>query len=221
MHIFETLVSRYDDPYGEMQSAVRDLGLEQAHSLATGRGVTVAVIDSGVDANHPDLDGRVSVAHDLVNSPQAPSHGEVHGTAVAGIIASVANNNEGIIGVAPDVDIAALRACWAVAGASSESHCSTFTLAQALDVAITLEPDIINLSLAGPFDPLLAQLLDKAIGQGAVVVAAYSEQGKRTAVFPASHPRVIVAHSPSTVIDSIAPPMASGPGARTPRNRPG
>ncbi len=205
MHLFETLASRYDDPYGEMQSAVRDLGVEQAHSLATGRGVTVAVIDSGVDVNHPDLDGRVSFAQDLVKSPQAPSHGEVHGTAVAGIIASVVNNSEGIIGVAPDVDIAALRACWAVAGASSESHCSSFTLAQALDVAITLEPDIINLSLAGPFDPLLARLLDKAIQQGAVVVAASPEQNKQSTVFPSSQPRVIVAHSPSTVTGSIAP----------------
>ena len=205
MHIFETLVSRYDDPYAEMQTAVRDLGVEQAHTLATGRGVTVAVIDSGVDANHRDLDGRISVVDDLVKSPKAPSHGEVHGTAVAGIIASVVNNSEGIIGVAPGVDIAALRACWPVAGDSSESHCSSFTLAQALEVAIELEAQIINLSLAGPFDPLLSRLLDKAIQQGAVVVAAYPEPDNQGAVFPASHPRVIVAHSPSTVADSGAP----------------
>ena len=211
MHIFETLASRYDDPYAEMQSAVRDLGVEQAHRFATGRGVTVAVIDSGVDVNHRDLDGRVSVVDDLVKSPKAPSHGEVHGTAVAGIIASVVNNSEGIIGVAPGVDIAALRACWPVAGDSSESHCSSFTLAQALEVAISLEPHIINLSLAGPFDPLLSRLLDKAIQQGAVVVAAYPEHDNQSAGFPASHPRVIVAHSSSTVTDSIAPYTLAAP----------
>ena len=204
MHIFETLVSRYDDPYAEMQFAIRDLGVEQAHDLATGRGVTVALIDSGVDVNHPDLENRVSVTHDLVKSPKAPSHGEVHGTAVAGIIASVVNNSEGIIGIAPDVDIAALRACWPVVSGSSESHCSSFTLAQALDVAITLEPHIINLSLAGPFDPLLSRLLDKAMQQGAVVVAAYPEGDDQNAGFPASHPRVIVAHSPSSATESIS-----------------
>ncbi len=202
MNIFETLASRYDDPYGEMQSAVLDLGVEQAHSLATGRGVTVAVIDSAVDTAHPDLAGRVTLSRDLVDTPRAPARGEVHGTAVAGVIGSLVNNSEGIIGVAPDVDIAALRACWPAANDPGGAHCSSFTLAQALEAAIEVEPQIINLSLAGPFDPLLSRLLDKAIERGAVIVTAHPEAGEQATEFPASHPLVIVAHSPTVSANS-------------------
>ena len=209
MNIFETLASRYDDPYGEMQSAVRDLGVEKAHSLATGRGVTVAVIDSAVDNTHPELAGRVQLTRDLVETPKAPRRGELHGTAVAGIIASLVDNSEGIIGVAPDVDIAALRACWPVAGGAA--HCSSFTLAQALQVAIEIEPEIINLSLAGPFDPLLSRLLDEAIGRGTVIVAAHPEVSNQDVVFPASHPRVIVAHSPAGPANASSPYTLAAP----------
>ena len=211
MNIFETLASRYDDPYGEMQSAVRDLGVEQAHSLATGRGVTVAVIDSAVDTEHPDLAGRVRLTRDLVAAPRAPNRGEVHGTAVAGIIGSLVNNSEGIIGVAPDVDIAALRACWPAAGDESGARCSSFTLAQALEVAIDIEPQIINLSLAGPFDPLLSRLLDRAIQRGTVVVAAHPEVLDRRIGFPASHPLVIVAHSPTAPAIAMTPYTRAAP----------
>ncbi len=221
MNIFQTLLSRYDDPYGEIQLSVRDLGIEQAHTFTTGQGVTIAVIDSSVDARHRDLDGRVSVAHDLVESPEAPRRGEVHGTAVAGIIASVVNNSEGIIGVAPDAEIAALRACWPVAGDSGESHCSSYTLAMGLEIALTIEPDIINLSLAGPFDPIMSLLLDKAIEQGIVVVAADSELNDQVNVFPASHPRVIVAHSRSTRTSNPTPYVLAAPATEILTTTPG
>jgi len=205
MNIFETLASRYDDPYAEMQFAVRDLGVEQAHRLATGRGVTVAIIDSAVDRAHPDLKGRVHLTRDLVNSPTPPRRGELHGTAVAGVIASLVDNSEGIIGVAPEVNIAALRACWPLAAKGGGTYCSSFTLAQALEVAIQIKPQIINLSLAGPFDPLLARLLDEATRRGSVIVAAHPEVGSLRGAFPASHPRVIVARSPEGPASAISP----------------
>lgn len=195
MNIFETLLSHYDDPYLDLQSAVHYLGVEQAHEYATGRGVTVAVIDSAVDAKHPDLKGRVSIMKDFVNSGGTPKEGEVHGTAVAGVIASVVNNSEGIVGVAPDVNIAALRACWPVTDNGSTAHCSSFSLAQALESALSVEPAVINLSLAGPFDPLLSRLLDAVTDKGIVVVGAAPESSNRRAYFPASHPRVILARS--------------------------
>ena len=63
-----------------------------------------------------------------------------------------------------------------------------------------LETEVINLSLAGPFDPLLSRLLDEAIRRGAVIVAAHPEGD---VAFPASHPRVIVAHSPAGPASTI------------------
>jgi len=192
MNIFETLASRYDDPYADLQISMPQLGLEQAHELATGRGVTVAVIDTAIDVSHPDLRGHVRAQYDFVADGRARRDGEVHGTAVAGVIASTAGNNEGIVGIAPDVDIAALRACWASSPDSSAAQCSSFTLAQALEVAIGLAPEVVNLSLAGPADPLLSRLLDETIRRGIIVVTAEPAPGG-SGSFPASQPGAIVA----------------------------
>ncbi len=115
----------------------------------------------------------MQLARNLVAEHPLARDGEIHGTAIAGIIASAVNNREGIIGVAPDVSIAALRACWAVVDDGLAAQCSSFSLAQALEVALGLQPNVINLSLAGPDDPLLSRLLDRAIERGIVVVTAH------------------------------------------------
>jgi hypothetical protein len=209
MNLFETQTTRYDDPYIDLQSAAVQMDIEEAHQIATGRGVSVAIIDSAIDASHPDLRGRIRVARDLVTEPQRPRDGEIHGTAVAGIIASAANNREGIVGVAPDVSIAALRACWAVTPESVTAQCSTFSLARALEVALRLGPNVVNLSLAGPDDPLLSSLLDELIARGIVVVAAEPERGDAARAFPASHPKVLSAHS-SLDAGSAPSPYALG-----------
>ena len=173
MNLFSTQAARYDDPYLELQSAANTMDVERAHALATGRGVSIAIIDSAVDGDHPDLRGSVRLARNLVAEHPLARDGELHGTAMAGVIASAVNNREGIIGVAPDVSIASLRACWAVAENGLAAQCSTFSLARALEVALGLQPNVINLSLAGPDDPLLSRLLDRVIERGIVVVTAY------------------------------------------------
>ena len=212
MNTFETqAATRYDDPYLGLQSAATELDVEEAHQFATGRGVSIAIIDSGIDANHPDLRGRVRIARNLVSEHPLARDGEVHGTAVAGIIASAVNNNEGIIGVAPDVSIAALRACWAIANDSLAAQCSSFSLARALEVAIDLKPNVVNLSLAGPDDPLLGQLLDEMIARGIIVVAAQPERGQNGHEFPSSHPGVLAAHSAAQVLDSASPYVIGAP----------
>jgi subtilisin family serine protease len=194
MNLFATQTTAYDDPYAGLQSAAIEMEVEKAHQLATGRGVSIAIIDSAVDGGHPDLRGRVRVTRDLAAAHPGARAGEVHGTAVAGIIASAVNNRVGIIGVAPDVSIAALRACWALSANSLDARCSTFTLALALETALTLRPNVINLSLAGPADPLLSSLLDEAIERGIIVVAAQPAKGAASS-FPASHPKVLAAHA--------------------------
>lgn len=194
MNLFRTELTRYDDPYVDLQSAAAELELEDAHRFATGRDVLVAIVDSAVDAAHPDLRGSVRLARNLVGARAVPRGGEVHGTAVAGVIASAVNNREGIIGVAPDARLAALRACWPVTAGSPESQCSSFSLAQALDVAFRLAPKVLNMSLAGPEDELLSRLLDRLIERGTVVVAAEA-RAPGEARFPASHPGALVAHS--------------------------
>lgn len=164
VQLFETL-ARYDDPLADLQPAALDLGIEAAHRLATGKGIRVAVIDSAIDSAHPELHGRVELRRDFVE-PKRRDAADVHGTAVAGVIASAANNSEGIVGVAPDARIDALRACWPHPADPSRAQCSSFTLAKALELALAERPHVINLSLAGPRDPLLELLLDEAAARG-------------------------------------------------------
>jgi subtilisin family serine protease len=211
MNLFNTQAAKYDDPYLDLQSAATEMEVENAHALATGRGVSIAIIDSAVDGDHPDLRGRVRLARNLVTDHPLARNGEIHGTAIAGIIASAVNNREGIIGVAPDVSIAALRACWAVVDDGLAAQCSSFSLAQALEVALGLEPNVINLSLAGPADPLLSRLLDRAIERGIVVVTAHPASSSSSLAFPSSHPRVLTAHSSHVPVNSSSPYTLAAP----------
>ena len=190
----------YDDPYLKLQHSAREMQLEAAQQWASGRGVDIAVIDTGIDVHHPELAGRIAMSEDFVDPPARG--GETHGTAVAGVIAADAGNGIGIIGVAPDVKLLALRACWPVQG---KSVCSSFTLAKALTFALERAPQIVNLSLAGPEDPLLDRLLQLVLARGITVVAAC--RGPECDSFPASVPEVIAV---SNVEQAGAVPVASG-----------
>jgi hypothetical protein len=190
----------YDDPYLKLQHSAREMQLEAAQQWASGRGVDIAVIDTGIDVHHPELAGRIAMSEDFVDPPARS--GETHGTAVAGVIAADAGNGIGIIGVAPDVKLLALRACWPVQG---KSVCSSFTLAKALTFALERAPQIVNLSLAGPEDPLLDRLLQLVLARGITVVAAC--RGPECDSFPASVPEVIAV---SNVEQAGAVPVASG-----------
>ena len=191
MNTFRALLMEYDDPYVDLQKSVVSLDIRSAHMLATGKGVLVALIDSGVDRAHPELRERVRLQRDLVDQRVFGTRGEVHGTAVAGVIASAANNAVGIVGVAPGADIAGLRACWTLEDEPDAAVCSSFSLAQAIEAALEIRPDVINMSLAGPDDPLVARLLDEALADGIVVVAARGDDPGLP--FPASHDGVIAA----------------------------
>ncbi|HEX5049670.1 MAG TPA: S8 family serine peptidase [Gammaproteobacteria bacterium] len=221
MNMFSTQSTRYDDPYADLQAGAIEMGVEEAHQLATGRGVSIAIIDSAVDTSHPDLRASVRIARDLVTTRGGARSGEVHGTAVAGVIASAMNNREGIYGVAPDVSIAALRACWAVEANSLAAQCSSFSLARALEMALTLKPNVINLSLAGPSDPLLSRLLDEAIARGIIVVAAQPASDDAAMQFPASHPKVLAAHSATDSGAALSPYRLGAPATEVLTTMPG
>jgi len=184
MHAFHTLTLA-GDAYRPLQHSLDTLQIDAAHALSRGSGVRVAVIDSGIDSHHPDLAGAVDVKRDYTAGPLAP-----HGTEVAGVIAARYSNGVGIIGVAPEAELADLRAC-ASAGGGNAASCDSYTLAQALDFAVSSRIDVINLSLAGPYDPLLARLLAAAESNGIPVVAAAPPPGDERDQFPASVPTVI------------------------------
>lgn len=189
VRLFRGEAAPYNDPYAHLQVGLKALNLERAHELATGRGVKVAIVDTGVDLAHPDLAGRIIEASNFITWGPSAFTSDVHGTAVAGIVAADANNQVGIVGVAPRAEILALKACWQDPPESREAVCNTYTLAQALDFALRNGAKVLNLSLAGPDDPLVAKLIGKALAAGITVVAA---AGSRAAEgFPASFPGVL------------------------------
>jgi subtilisin family serine protease len=222
MNLFETEGVVYDDPYAPMQPALLALSVEAAHELATGRGVTVAVVDSSADRRHRELRQSVRSEQNLVER-HSYRGGEVHGTAVAGVIGSAANNGEGIVGIAPDSKIASLRACWTVDAASGRAQCSSLSLALALESAIRMRADVINLSLAGPPDRLIERLIDEAVDAGIIVVAALPEASGPGHDFPSSLPRVIAAGSSDAPLGRERPNTLRAPGAEVmstvPNNR--
>jgi len=178
-----------DDPLFGAQPAARLWHLANLQRVATGRGETVAVIDSKVDTAHPDLRGQVAAIEDFVTGHR--SGPERHGTGVAGLIAARAGNGIGIAGVAPGARLMALRACWQTGtGAAAPTLCDTLSLARATLFAINHHADVINLSLAGPDDRLLRQLIGIALQRRIAVVAAFDPK-LAGGGFPASMPGVV------------------------------
>lgn len=176
-----------------LQYSLASMQIPQAHRWASGRGVRVAVVDTGVDFSHPQMRGRVAKHFDFVGQDTRPFEDDRHGTAVAGIIAAGADGSADanrIVGVAPSAELLALKACWPLAPGAAEAACNTLTLARALAAAVELEADVLNLSLTGPPDPLLKRLLDKALARGTLVIGALSP-GATGAQFPADVAGVI------------------------------
>src|SRR5947209_1169436 len=197
------------------QPAAREWHLADLHRIATGRGVKVAVIDSGIEATHPDLAGQVLVNRNFVAGQQlAP---EQHGTGVAGIIAAKADNGIGIAGIAPGARLLGLRACWQVNGAAG-TVCDSLSLAKAIYFAIEQHADVINLSLAGPGDRLVGELLKVALAKGTAIVSAFDRK-LAGGGFPASLAGVIAVSD-----TSLAPAREQAyiaPGRDIPTTQPG
>jgi len=190
---FSTLTSDADtvatsDPYRPLQRNLDMMDVAGAHVWSRGEGVRVAIIDTGIDANHPDLLGRIVKQENFVDGSK--SGRDRHGTAVAGVIAAVENNSQGIVGIAPAARLYAMRACWPAPRDDARAVCSTLTLAKALAAAIEARIDIINLSLTGPADPLLTRLVEVGLRRGLVFVGA-TPPNSDGSVFPTGIPGVI------------------------------
>jgi hypothetical protein len=167
----------YNDPYAGLQTVLRDLAVAQAQKWSRGAGVRIAIVDTGIDFEHPDLAGQIVARRNFVDADDLAFRGDRHGTAVAGVIGAVPDNHIGIVGIAPDARLISLKACWQAPHAGAAAACNSFTLAQALASAIDMQADVVNLSLAGPADPLLARLLGHGMQRGMVVVGAAPPAG--------------------------------------------
>jgi subtilisin family serine protease len=172
LQLFATRSEVYNDPYVGLQHGFQLMDVASAHSWSRGDGVRVAVVDTGADTAHTDLSGRIAAAENFVDSDAAQFRRDRHGTEIAGVIAAVANNHEGIVGVAPGARLLILKACWQVQPDADAASCNSFTLARALSAALDAHAQIVNLSLTGPRDPLLSGLIREGLRRGVLFVGA-------------------------------------------------
>jgi hypothetical protein len=164
------------------QYVLGKLQIGQAHRLATGKDVAIAVIDSEIDANHPDLDGTVMKRFDALGGEQKPHQ---HGTAMAGAIAAHGK----LVGVALGPRLLAARA---FDDTSGEAKGTSFAIYKSLQWAADNSARIVNMSFAGPIDPMLHRMLAAAYGKGMVLIAAAGNAGPNSApLYPAADADVI------------------------------
>jgi subtilisin family serine protease len=171
---FATRTDNYNDPYVGLQRGFQQMDVADAHPWSRGDGVKVAIIDTGADVQHPDLRGNIVVAANFVDSDDQQFQRDRHGTEMAGVIAAVANNREGIVGVAPGARLLLFKACWQASLDADAASCNSFTLARALVAAFDAHAQIVNMSLAGPSDPLLDGLIREGLRRGVLFVGAAS-----------------------------------------------
>ena len=164
------------------QYAVAQLRLPQAHALVRGMNVTIAVINSGVDVKHPELANSVADSFDALGSKEGP---HTHGTGIAGAIVAHAK----LMGSAPEARLIAIRAF----GAGSKGAESTsYVILRGLDYAAEHGAQIINMSFAGPKDPLIERGIAATAARGILMVAASGNAGaKSPPLYPAANPNVI------------------------------
>ncbi|MFC8848764.1 MULTISPECIES: S8 family serine peptidase [unclassified Micromonospora] len=180
--------ARAADTVRGLQWHLDTLRIPEAHKLTRGRGVTVAVIDGGVYAAHPDLRGQVLRGTSLSSAVRAdgqadPDREKGHGTAMAGIIAGRGGGPMRLLGIAPEARILPVAL-----GQPRE-----WDIAGGIRWAADAGADVINLSIGAPgTDPQVAEAVQYALGKGAVLVAAGgNRRTDQTVPMPANIPGVL------------------------------
>lgn len=164
------------------QYALTKLRLPQAHALAHGANVTVAVIDSGIDTKHPELANSIADNFDALGSAEGP---HVHGTGIAGAIVAHAK----LMGSAPEARIIAIRA---FGGTTAGAESSSYIILRSLNYAAEHGAQIVNMSFAGPKDAVIERAIAATAARGLVMVAAAGNAGaKSPPLYPAANPNVI------------------------------
>jgi len=167
----------------DQQYVANKLRLAEVHRIATGKDVVVAVIDSEIDNAHPELAKSIVEKFDAVGQPDQP---HTHGTGMAGAIVS----QDRLMGIAPGARALAIHAF--ATGTQQSPQATTQSIVAGLEWALNKKARIINMSFAGPRDPILALAIKKASERGAILIAAVGNAGpKSPPLYPGADPHVI------------------------------
>jgi subtilisin family serine protease len=182
------------------QYAVVQMHLPEAHRVSTGIGISVAVIDSGIDSTNPELAGSIADAFDAIDGAPRPHN---HGTAVAGIIGSRAR----LMGVAPRAKLLAIRAFASEGGGRIGADGTTDHIVRSIEWAHQRGARVVNMSFTGPRDPLLSRELRAGKEKGIVFVAAAGNEGPN----PAAADDSVIAVTASDATNNLYPAANRGP----------
>lgn len=169
----------------DLQYALAKVDLGDTHAVTTGQGARIAIIDSGVDRQHPDFSGLNIETFDALGGAN-PDAG-THGTAIAGIISARGT----LRGIAPAATLMSIRAFPSDRGPQPQMT-TTVVLLKAMDWSVANGARILNLSLAGPRDPLMQKAIAAIAVKGVIMVAAAGNNGDQAPpAYPAAYPDVI------------------------------
>jgi subtilisin family serine protease len=180
IEIAQATTSEYSETW-----ALTDIGAEPVHqSNYTGKGIKIALLDTGIDYNHPELAPSYKGGYDFINDDSDPMDDNGHGTHVAGILAA-ARDGKGIIGISPNAEVYAIKV-------SDKMGSGSFSgLAKGINWAIENDMDIVSMSITGKGGSrTLAKAVQTAYDGGLVMVAAVGN-GKGEVLYPAAYEQVI------------------------------
>lgn len=179
--------TRGGDPMMADQWAIAKINAPEAWAITPGDPKTVlAIVDTGIDYNHPDFGGRVLKGKDFANNDDDAMDGHAHGTHCAGIAAASTGNGIGIAGLAPNVSLLPVKVLSDSGSGTTDAVCAGIVWAADQGASV------ISMSLGGQGGQQAKQAaVDYARSKGAVVVVAMGNNGGNVAVYPGANKGVI------------------------------
>jgi thermitase len=181
-----------NDPRLAYQWGLTSTRFGGAWNVAKGSGAQVAIVDSGVNSMHPDI-GRIIAQRDFVEGDAVADDDNGHGTHVTGIAGALTDNGKGVAGGCFKCGLLIAK----VMGARAFTTDSR--IVKGISWSVNQGADVMNLSLGGPGDSsVLRMAVNRAHGQGVVLVAAAGNEGMNEPRYPAAYPNVIAVGATTT-----------------------
>ncbi len=179
-----------NDPGFDRQYGLKKPGYPKAWNETKGnKNVRIGIVDSGIDADHPDIKGKIAAKRDFVSSGSGAEDNIGHGTHVAGIAAANTGNRRGVAGGCPNCKLLIAKSVGTFSGSDAD-------IAKGINWSVNNGADVVNLSLGGPQESeTLRRAVNRAWNQGSVVVAAAGNSGDNTRNYPAAYKRVMAVAS--------------------------